>query len=98
MFHRTLQTIRLAWECTRDVLSSTAAASAGAEDDVLPDHELARAIAKAGEVQASGSSSAGDVESGPMYQVILSWAWRAVKESRYENTLLSPLLWATADV
>ena len=91
VFHRTLQTISLAWECTRDVLSSTAAASAGTEDDVVPDHEIARAIAKAGEMQQGGTSEAAvedAVEAGPVYQVILSWAWRAVKESR---SVLAPL-------
>ena len=95
VFHRTLRTIGLAWECTRDVLSSSAAASAGTEDDVVPDHEIARAIAKAGELEQSDASASvpgGAVEAGPVYQMILSWAWRAVKESRSVRCLIDSVV------
>lgn len=89
---RTLRLVQLAWACTREILSSASALSAGGEgededgDGLVPDHEEARAleVAAKGEVVENDGKEEEKGEGwakGVRHQMILSWAWRTVKEA-----------------
>ncbi|CED83207.1 Cell cycle-associated protein [Phaffia rhodozyma] len=86
IFLRTLRLLERVWQTTRRVLSSE---SVEVEDGVA-DHEEARAVVVAASAAATDglekTNTAGG--KGEIKSAILSWAWRAVKES---STLLSIL-------
>lgn len=78
IFQRTLSLVHAVWNSTRGVLSASPAEHSS-EDAV--DHEEARALLA---IEASGNSQGEDGEGGVglRHQIVLSWAWRAIKESR----------------
>lgn len=82
VFSRARKTVGEVWDRTRDVLSSSVEGelAEGDRGAVVPDHEEARTLALLG----GGAGDEGDEMSaklGLSHQVILSWAWRAIKEA-----------------
>lgn len=72
VFERALDVIVQAWESTRRILSSVDAGDQPAEDDV--DHEEARAA----KIVSASSETGGRRER----ELLLSWAWRTMREGR----------------
>jgi hypothetical protein len=82
IFHRTLSTVQAVWEATRGVLSASPALGTS-EDAEAVDHEEARALL-AIEASAGDEGEGGETGSvGLKHQIVLSWAWRGIKESRF---------------
>lgn len=86
IFHRTLEIVQAVWHATRGVLSASLSEGAGDGEDAVVDHEEARALLAIEASIGDGGEGEGDGETGAVglkHQIVLSWAWRGIKESRF---------------
>lgn len=81
LFSDALEAITLSWECTRPILSSIDTGEA-ADDENSVDHEEARAA----KIVSAQSEAGGRRER----EMLLSWAWRTMRESRSVTMLKLP--------